>query len=76
MPFDHINGLCKGSLRVHHEPIFASRQAHAGVSLKELPARLEAVLLKGLSKKPADRFQSGFDLASAIDAAFAHPTTA
>jgi eukaryotic-like serine/threonine-protein kinase len=42
----------------------------------ELPARLEAVLLKALAKKPADRYQSGFDLASAIDAAFVRPTTA
>jgi len=41
----------------------------------ELPARLEAVLLKALAKKPADRYQSGSDLASAIDAAFVRPAT-
>ena len=42
----------------------------------ELPARLDVVLLKALAKKPADRYPSGFDLASAVDAAFTPPIAA
>lgn len=42
----------------------------------ELPARLEAVLLKALAKKPAARYQSGADLAAAVDAALVTPITA
>jgi serine/threonine protein kinase len=68
LPFDAENPIEIAMQHMSQEPPLPR-------SLRpELPARLEAVLLKALAKKPADRFQSGFDLASAIDAAFVRPT--
>jgi serine/threonine protein kinase len=70
LPFDAPDPIDIAMLHMSQEP-------PAPRSLRiELPEALEAVLLKALAKKPADRCQSGAEFAEAVRSALAAPSAA